>query len=186
MTSWWAVIPGHMNLTQCSQGGEQEHVTPMYNTVKQITLHCDTKRTNRCRRKPSQGCSYMKETDLPETQVPCPWQARRGSSAPQRGLCPDFTPAPALSTPAMTYNKATFWPPITLKCWVLNPDAIFPENLGRPEVKMRRIAVHKYIVVRKPDFTSSQENTVFCGQGGLCKTSLIIFGTRLCRIRNGI
>lgn len=82
--------------------------------------------------------------------------------------------------------KATFWPPITLKCWVLNPDAIFPGNLERQEVKMRRITVHKYVVVRKPDFTSSQENTVFCGQGGLCKTSLIIFGTRLCRIRNGI
>lgn len=67
------VILGHINLTQCSQGGEQEHVTPMYNTVKQIILHCDAKRTNRCRRKPSQGFSYMKETDLPETQVSkCP------------------------------------------------------------------------------------------------------------------
>lgn len=72
------------------------------------------------------------------------------------------------------------------KCWVLNPDVIFSGNLGRLEVKMRRMAVHKYVVVRKPDFTSAQENTEFCGQGGLCKTSLIIFGTRLCRIRNGI
>lgn len=189
MTSWWAVIPGHMNLTQCSQGGEQEHITPMYKTVKQITLHCETKRTNRCRRKPSQGFSYMKETDLPETQVSeCPVLDRQEEDrVPLREGSAQISLRLQHSVRQLRLiHKATFWPPITLKCWVLNPDAIFPENLGRQEVKMRRITVHKYIVVRKPDFTSSQENTVFCGQGGLCKTSLIIFGTRLCRIRNGI
>lgn len=180
------VILGHMNLRV---DGEQEHVTPVYNTVKQIILHCNKREpTDTEGNLPRASLTWRKQTSLRHKCLEFPILDRQeedqmplGEVYAQISLWLQHSVLQLWLT-----DKTTFWPPITHKCWVLNPDAIFPGNLGRQEVKMRRITVHKCVVVRKPAFTSSQENTEFCGQGGLCKTTLIVFGTRLCRIRNGI
>lgn len=131
----------------------------MYNTVKLVILSWDTQEpTDAEGSLPRASLTWRKQTPWETSALsPLSLTGKKRMSTPQRGLCQDVTLAPALSTPAMTY-KATFWPPITHQSWVLNPGALFPWNLGRQDVKMKRTTVHKYIDLAEPDFTSVQEN----------------------------